>query len=61
MMLKKLLELLRTCPTCDKTLVKEEGTTVLKCPDLYHGRFVVEQTTKGGFFITYEPSKRSVG
>lgn len=60
MLLEKLLELLRVCPTCGKTLTKVEGTTVLRCVDLYHGRFIVERTTKGGFFITYEPTKRAM-
>jgi hypothetical protein len=60
MMLSKLLELFKACPTCGKGLVSAKGTTILHCPDLFHGRFVIERTTKGGFFITYEPSKRSV-
>jgi hypothetical protein len=59
-MLKKILEILKICPTCERPLVPVKNTTILRCPDLYHGRFVVEKTTKGGFFITYEPSKRSL-
>lgn len=60
MMLNKLLELLNHCPTCTKILIVEPGTTIYRCPDIYHGRFVVEQTTQGGFFITFQPSRRSV-
>jgi hypothetical protein len=56
----KVLALLKSCPTCSRPLVAVKGTTILRCTDLYHGRFVVEQTTQGHFFITYEPKQRSV-
>lgn len=58
--LSKLLNVLKTCPTCGTALIAIKGTTILRCPDLYHGRFVIERTARGNFFITYEPKPRSL-
>lgn len=60
MQLRKVIELLKTCPTCGEDLVQVPGSSIMQCLDLYHGRFVIEQTTKGNFFITYEPKKQAI-
>jgi hypothetical protein len=37
----KILAQLKTCPTCDKDLERKPGTSILQCPDRFHGQFAI--------------------
>jgi hypothetical protein len=37
----KIISQLKTCPTCGKVLERKKGTSILQCPDRFHGQFAV--------------------
>jgi len=60
--MRRLKALLTACPTCSTGLIPKPGTSILECPNRYHGRFVIEENVKGkgGFVVTYEAKNQAL-